>query len=153
MSTMNAKMQKAMVDVELLDGEEVLHAWQADGFYLGTNPAAKALAILMSFLVKLTGGHIRIFLVVTNMRIFLVESRAIWCGCQRVRGVNAISLSSVKEAGTGKETQWCCINSRAIHIESMTQRYTMIVRKFSDQDLKGFLKAMSMVIIQNAKTL
>jgi hypothetical protein len=153
MSTMNAKMQKAMVDVELLDGEEVLHAWQADGFYLGTNPAAKALAILMSFLVKLTGGHIRIFLVVTNMRIFLVESRAIWCGCQRVRGVNAISLSSVKEAGTGKETQWCCINSRAIHIESMTQRYTMIVRKFSDQDLKGFLKAMSTVIIQNAKTL
>lgn len=153
MSVVDAKLQKAMVDVELLEGEQILHSWQADGFFVGTNPAAKAMALFMAFLVKLTGGHIRIFLVVTNMRVLMVESRAVWCGCTRVRGVNTISLTSIKEAGSGRETQWCCIHSRIIHLEAMTQRYTMIVRKFSDQDLKDFLKVMSQVMLQNTNTL
>ena len=152
MTEVNGKLKKAMVDVELLDGEEIANTWQADGFFLGTNPAAKAIALFMAFLVKLTGGHIRIFLVLTNRRLLLVQSQAVWCGCQRVRGVNTIALTSVKEAGIGKETQWCCINSRVIHVESMTQRYSMIVRKFGDQDLRSFLSVMSQMIIANSRT-
>jgi hypothetical protein len=153
MVELSSKAQKAMVDVELLEGEQIAHVWQADGFFLGTNPAAKAAALIAATLVKLTGGHIRIFLVLTNQRVMMVQSRGVCCGCQRVRGVNSIALTSIKEAGVAKETQWCCINSRAIHVESVTQRYTMIVKSFKDDDLKQFLAEMSRMLVRNQSSI
>jgi hypothetical protein len=153
MADQNELLQKAMVDVQFMEGETMEAAWQADGFFLGTNPLLKLMAIITSFLVRLTGGHIRIFLVVTNLRLVMVQSKAQWCGCMSVRDTNTIALSSLKEAGINKETQYCCFHSRAVHLQSITQRYTMVVRKFKDENLRHFLAQMSYTIIRNSKTM
>lgn len=153
MADQNELLQRTMVDVEFMQGETMEAYWQADGFFLGTNPMAKLIAMLTAFMVRITGGHIRIFIVVTNMRVMMVQSQAVWCGCQKVRSTNTIALSSVKEAGISKESQYCCFHSRLIHLQSMTQRYTMVVRKFKDENLKHFLAHMSYVIIKNSRSL
>ena len=153
MADQNELLQKAMVDVQFMEGETMEAAWQADGFFLGTNPMLKLIAIITAFLVRITGGHIRIFLVVTNMRVVMVQSTAQWCGCMSGRSTNTIALTSIKEAAITKETQYCCFHSRMIHLQSMTQRYTMVVRKFKDENLRHFLAQMSYTIIRNSKTM
>jgi len=152
MAELSQRAQQAMTDVELLQGEEVARVWEADGFFLGTHPLLKLMGKIQSMVVTLTGGHIRVFLVVTNMRVLLVQSTQMWCGCQKVRGANAISMTSVKEAGIGRETQMCCFHSRVIHIQTLTQRHTLIVKGFSDEDMKSFLAYMSWVLVSNART-
>lgn len=149
MAELTPQAQKAMSDVDLLPGETIERVFQADGFFLGTNPLLKAMAAIQSFLVTITGGHLRIFLVVTNKRVLMVQSQQVWCGCSAVRGSNVIALSSVKEAGVARETKVCCFHSRVVHIQSLTQRHTLIVKKFSDQDLKDFMSFMSQLILSN----
>ena len=149
---LSKKARKAFGDLELLGNEEMLHVFEADGFFIGTNPMAKALAVLMAFIVKITGGHIRIFLVITDMRVLMVQSQAQWCGCMKVKGTNTFALSGIKEAGISKETQYCCIHTRLLHVESLTQRHTMVVKKFKDADLNNFLRVLSTVIINNSRT-
>jgi hypothetical protein len=73
-------------EFDLLPGEQIVYTIQGDGFFLGANPAAKAIAAIQATLVRLTGGHVRIFVVVTNHRIVLVESRQAFCGVRRVTG-------------------------------------------------------------------
>ena len=146
------KLTEALSNVQLMQGETVGKVWEADGFFVGTNPLAKMVAAFQSFMVKITGGHIRIHLVLTNMRVLLIESRKVWCGCQATKTTNTISSASIKEAGTGKESQWFCFHSREIHIQSMTQRHTMVAKKFTDEDLKDFLTHLSLLIINNTRT-
>ncbi|WAS97468.1 hypothetical protein [Nannocystis punicea] len=142
--------QKMLAEVELLPGEVLHYSIQGDGFFLGSNPLVKAAAVLSSFLTTITGGHIRVFLFVTNMRILLLESRQAFCGFARIRKFNAIALASLAEAGSGKETQWCCIHTRTIHIESKTQRYTIVIKHLDDRALREFVQTMSTVMLGNA---
>ncbi|MGM0598092.1 MAG: hypothetical protein ACQES9_13745 [Myxococcota bacterium] len=143
------KIQKALDNVQLMQGEEIDYAIQADGFFLGTNPIAKFVAKIQAFFTKLTGGHIRIFLVLTNKRIILIESTAKMCGCTATKNVHTIGIKSIVEAGSNKETQACCIHTRMIHIESFTEKYSMVVKKFSDLEMKEFITRMSMLILRN----
>ncbi|MBN2722587.1 MAG: hypothetical protein JXR95_00790 [Deltaproteobacteria bacterium] len=146
---LSPKIQEAINNVQLLQGEQIDYAIQADGFFLGTNPAAKAIAKIQAFMTKLTGGHIRIFLVLTNKRVILVESTAKMCGCTATKNVHTIGIKSIVEAGSAKETQMCCFHTRMIHIESFTQKYSMVVKQFSDQELREFISRMSMLILMN----
>jgi len=140
---------KPFDEIDLLPGETINHVFQGDGFFLGTNPMAKAIGKIMSFVTSLTGGHIRVFLVLTNMRVLLVQSQAVCCGWNRSRVVNAIASSSIKEAGIAKETQMCCFHTRVVHIQSLTERHTIVVKKFKDPDLKNFLTQLSTHIRDN----
>ena len=149
---LNSAAQKALSEVELLPNETIQQVFQADGFFLGANPIAKVIASINSFFTTLTGGHIRIFLVLTDMRVLMVQSSAIWFGCTRVKKATVIALSGVKEAGIAKETQLCCFHARLIHIQSMTELYTMVVKKFRDEELRDFLRSLSSLIINNSRT-
>lgn len=141
--------QKLIAHADLLPGEAIAFTIQGDGFFLGSHPLQKAAAALQASLVKITGGHVRVFVVVTNQRILLIQSTAAWCGCTRSVGVNAIALASLAEAGWGKDTQWCCINSRGVHIESKTQRYSLVIKKLGDDALRRFVSELSKVMLAN----
>lgn len=147
---LSAAAQKMLAEVELLPGEVLHYSIQGDGFFLGSNPLVKFAALVGAFFVALTGGHIRVFLFVTNLRVLLIESRQALCGFTRIRKISAISLASLAEAGSGKETQWCCVNTRVIHIESKTQRYTIVIKHLDDRALREFVQTMSSVMIANA---
>ena len=88
----------------------------------------------MAFMVMLTGGHIRIFLVVTNQRLLVVKSTAVWCGCSSTKVVNAIALAGVKEVGSSKETHLCFVHTRTVQVQSLTQLYNVVVKKLGDQE-------------------
>ena len=141
--------QKAMVHVDLLENEEVQHCFQADGLFVGTTPLAKLIGIINSFMATLTGGHIRMFLVVTNIRLILVSSQQVWCGCPASKASNVVALADVMEAGLSKESKLCCVHTRLIHVETKTQKHTFVVKSFNDDDLKNYLSVMSNLIVHN----
>lgn len=147
--TMTPKTQEALSHVQLFPGEEIQYALEADGFFLGNNPAAKMMAKIQAFFTKLTGGHIRIFLILTNQRVLLIESTATCCGFTASRIVHTISTKSIVEAATIRETTWCCFHARMVALESLTQKYLLVAKKMSDQELMEFITRMSMLIIQN----
>lgn len=141
--------QQMMGEVDLLPGEQIHYSIQGDGFFLGSNPLAKAIAAMQATMVKLTGGHIRVFIVITNLRVLLLQSEQALCGFRRLRGINAIALGSILEAGTGKDTQWCCIHTRTVHIQSKTQRYTLVIKKLDDRALRDFVRNLSSIVVTN----
>lgn len=147
--SLSKEAEQLMELVDLLPGEKLQYAIQGDGFFLGTLPIAKAIAKLQATLTTLTGGHVRILLAITNKRLLMIESLQFFCGWQRVRSVNAIALASVAEAGWAKETQMCCIHSRAIHVESKTQRYSLVIKKLGDAELREFVAKLSAVLVAN----
>ncbi len=145
----NPKLQKALSQVDMLPDESVQFALQADGYFQGSNPLAKLIGKLQALLVTLTGGHVRIFLAVTNLRVLLLESRAVWCGCTKVAGVNNISLGSIAEVGTSKETQLCFFHARVVHVQSPTQQHTLVITRAGDQAVRDFMANMSAVMVRN----
>ncbi len=149
MVQMTPKTQEALNHVQLLQGEEIQYAIQADGFFVGTSPIEKAIAQFQAFITKVTGGHIRMFLIITNMRVLLIESTAKCCGFSATRVVHTIAAKSVVEAGTIRETQWCCFHTRMIQVESLTQKYVLVTKKMTDQELLEFITRMSLLITRN----
>lgn len=143
--------QTVMENVDFLPGEALQFYIQGDGYFLGSNPLLKAVAKMQAFMTTLTGGHIRVFIMVTNQRLLLVESRQMYCGVMRVRGIQAIALASVLEAGWNKETQACCIHTRVVHMQSRTQRHTLVIQRLTDQQLREFTTQLSGVMVQNAE--
>jgi hypothetical protein len=75
-----------------------------------------------------------------------------WCGVRRVKGVNAIALASVAECGWAKETQMCCIHSRVVHLETKTQRHTLVIKKLKDDGLRQFVANLSAVMVSNVQS-
>ena len=143
----NPRVQEALGQVDLLAGEQVMYTLQADGFFLGANPLAKMIAAFQAFIVTLTGGHIRIFLVVTNQRLLVIKSTQVWCGCGRVKQVHTIALAGVKEVGSTKETQMCCVNTRTVQVQSLTQLYNVVVKKLGDAEIRHFVTNLSAVLV------
>ena len=150
-----APMSKALTaimrEVDLLPGEQVQYTIQGDGYFLGANPVFKAIAVMQAAMVKVTGGHIRIFIIVTNQRVLLAQSFAKFCGVSRAKGVNAIALASVAECGWAKETQMCCVHSRVVHLETKTQRHTLVIKKLKDDGLRQFVSNLSAVMVANVQ--
>lgn len=144
---LNPRIQEALGHVDLLAGEQVFYTLQADGFFLGANPLLKMIAALQAFVVALTGGHIRIFLVVTNQRLLVIKSTQVWCGCGRVRAVHTIALAGVKEVGSTKETQLCCVHTRTVQVQSLTQLYNVVIKKLSDAEIRQFVTNLSAVLV------
>ena len=149
MVNMTPKTQEALNNVQLLQGEEIQYAVQADGFFVGTGAIEKLQAKISAFFTKITGGHIRMFLIITNNRVLLIESTAKCCGFQASRVVHTIASKSVVEAGTVRETTWCCIHTRMIQIESLTQKYVLVAKTMTDQELMEFITRMSLLITSN----
>jgi hypothetical protein len=100
-------------------------------------------------MATLTGGHIRMFLVVTNYRLILVSSQQVWCGLNATKGANVVALADIMEAGLSKESKLCCIHTRLIHVETKTQKHTFVVKSFGDAELKSYLSIMSGLIVHN----
>ena len=143
----NPRVQEALGEVDMLSGEQVVYTLQADGFFLGANPIAKMVAALQAFLVTLTGGYLRIFLVVTNQRLLVIKRAQVWCGCTRVRAVHTVALAGVKEVGSAKETHMCFVNTRVVQVQSMTQMYNLVVKKLGDAEIRSFVTNLSAVIV------
>ncbi|MCB9529346.1 MAG: hypothetical protein R3F65_29215 [bacterium] len=144
------KAQEALQEVVLMQGEEIQYCIQADGFFLGSLPIQKLIANFQAFMAKVTGGHIRVFLVLTNMRVLLIQSAAQWCGCTKIKAINTVASNAVIEAGSSKETRLCFVHTRVVHIETRSQRYTLAIKKLKDADLQAFVTHMSQLIIANS---
>lgn len=149
---MTKALQQMMQDVDLLPGENLQYSIQGDGYFLGANPLLKAIAMVQAAMVKITGGHIRIFVLVTNQRIILAQSIQALCGFNRVRSVNALALASLAECGWAKFTQWCCVHSRLVHVETKTQRHTLVIKKLKDPALREFVSNLSAVMVSNVQS-
>lgn len=143
----NPKMQEALSTVDMLAGEQVVYTLQADGFFIGANPILKMLAAIQAFFVTITGGHIRIFLIVTNQRLLVLKSTQVWCGCGRSKGVHTIALAGIKEVGSAKETQLCFVHTRTVQVQSMTQTYNLVIKKLGDTEIRQFVTNLSAVIV------
>jgi hypothetical protein len=146
----NPRLQEALTTVDLLPGEQIYFTLQADGFFLGANPLAKLMAAVTAFLVTVTGGHVRIFLVVTNQRLLMLASRAVWCGCGRAKVVQSFALASIKEVASVKETQMCCVHTRLVQVHSMTERKNLVIKKLGDEEIRRFVTNLSGVIVTHA---
>jgi len=143
----NPRVQEALSQVDLLAGEQVVYTLQADGFFLGALPILKMIAALQAFILTVTGGHIRIFLVVTNQRLLVIKSMGAFCGMSRVKSVHTIALAGVKEVGSAKETHMCCVNTRTVQVQSLTQRFNLVIKKLGDQEIRHFVTNLSAVIV------
>ena len=152
MQALGPKGIQLLQDVELLPSETIQYAIMADGYFLGSHPIAKLIATVQAFITTVTGGHIRIFLMVTNQRILMLQSKQQFCGWTRVKGVNAIALGSLAEAGSGKETQFCFVHSRMVHIETKTQKHQLVIKKLGDAELRRFVAELSAVLVSNVQT-
>jgi hypothetical protein len=143
----NPRLQEALSQVDMLQGEQIYYTLQADGFFIGANPFLKMMAAITAFLVAITGGHIRIFLVVTNQRLLVLKSTQVWCGCGRSKAVHAIALAGVKEVGSAKETQLCFVHTRTVQVQSLTQQFNVVVKKLGDQEIRHFVTNLSAVLV------
>jgi len=147
----NQKVQEALSQVDLLQGEQIYYTLQADGFFVGANPFAKLMAAIISFMVTVTGGHIRIFLVVTNQRLLVIKSTAMWCGWGRSKAVHTIALAGVKEVGSSKQTQACCIHTRTVEVRSLTEKMNVVVKKLGDAEIRQFVTNLSAVLVAHSQ--
>ena len=82
-----------------------------------------------------------------NQRVVFVKSIQFMCGMTRARSVHSVALAGIKEAGSSKDTQLCCVNTRAISVQSMTQSFNLVVKKLSDQEVRSFVTNLSAVIV------
>ena len=146
----NPRLQEALAQVDMLQGEQVHYTLQADGFFIGANPILKMMAAITAFLVAITGGHIRIFLVVTNQRLLVIKSTQVWCGCGRAKAIHAIALAGVKEVGSAKETQLCFVHTRTVQVQSLTQRFNVVVKKLGDNEIRQFVTNLSAVLVAHS---
>ncbi len=141
---------KLAIDPVMLAGESIQHTLEADGVYIGTSPMAKLLSVFVEWTVRITGGHIRINLVVTDRRVLVLQSFKLLCGSTQVKMVHSVALANVTETGWAKGTEACCINTRVINVQTKTQRHVFVVRKLGDAALRGFMTQVSAVTIANA---
>lgn len=151
MQALGPKGTALMQEVTLLPKEKIQYAIMGDGYFLGAHPIAKLFGVIQAMITTLTGGHIRIFLLVTNQRILMLQSTQVLCGWARSKKYNAIALGSLLECGSGKETQMCCINSRLVHIETKTQKHQLVIKKLGDAELKDFVANLSAVLVSNVE--
>jgi len=144
------RAQEALGMVDLLAGEQIHYAIQADGFFIGSAPILKLIAAISAFMVMLTGGYIRIFLVVTNQRLLILKSTQVWCGCQQLRAVQTIALAGIKEVGSARDTQLCCINTRTIQVQSLTHLFNVVIKKLGDAEERQFVTNLSAVVVAHS---
>lgn len=150
LSALNPKAQAAAAELQLLPGENILRVWEGDGFFLGSNPLAKAIAKIQQFMMFICCGHLRVFIIVTNMRIIIAYSNSIYCGTNATRSVKTVALASLQEAGIIRDTSCCCFHSRMIQLQTRTEVFSIVVKRFKDEDLKEFLEFLGRVLVNNS---
>ena len=148
---MTKALQQIMKEIDLLPGEQVQYTIQGDGYFLGANPMLKMIAVFQAAITKLTGGHIRVFIIATNQRVMMANSVSALCGFNRVKGVNAIALASVAECGWSKAPQMCCVHSRMVTLETKTQKHSLVIKKLKDDALRQFVANLSAVMVANVQ--
>ncbi|GEM_PF-3328177 len=151
LSSLNEKARKAMAEVQLLPGETILRIWEGEGFFLGVSPMAKAISKLMRFMAFITCGHIRVYMLVTNMRIVIAESNYQNCGAVGYRAIKTVALGSLLEASIRRDTQCCCLHTRFLQFQTKTEDFTVVVKKLKDEDLKDYLDFLGRVMVNNAQ--
>ncbi len=148
---LDVKAQKSMAELQLLPDEQILRIWEGDGFFLGSNPIAKLMAQLVRLGVFLTCGHLRVYVVFTNMRIIVASSTAAYCGAAGNRTIKTLALSSLLEATVARSTSCCCFHARTIHFQTRTEEFGVAVKKFKDEDLRDFLDFLGRVMVNNSR--
>ena len=146
------RQKDTLAAVELLPGENLLHVWEGDGFYLGNNPIAMMLSFLIRVIWTLMGGHVRLYLVLTNQRMLFARSVKLWCGWTSFNVHHTFSANSIKNAGIRKDTAMCCLHSRVVEVSSHTATHGAVVRGMNDSEMKAFLNTMSEFIRTNFKS-
>lgn len=140
---------KLAIDPVMLPGETIQHSLEADGLFLGPQLIAKLMSVIIDWTVRVMGGYIRISIVVTDRRVLVLQSVKMLCGVTQMKVVHSVALASVVETGWIKGTELCCINTRAVHLQTKTQRHTFVVRKLSDAAMRDFITQMSAVNVAN----
>jgi hypothetical protein len=152
MSTdLSPKAAEALKMVDLLDGESLQYSLQADGFFMGTHPILKLIASLQAMITTLTGGHIRVFLFVSNYRIILIQSTKVFCGMTATKSVKAMALGHLAEASWIKDTQMFCVHARLIQLQTETEQIGLVIKKMGDDALREYVMEMSKVILRNVE--
>lgn len=148
---LNPKAQKTMAELQLLPDEQILRVWEGDGFFLGTNPLAKLFGQIQKLVVFLSCGHVRVYVVFTNMRIIVATSTGVYCGANGLRTIKTLALGSLLEASVARSTACCCFHSRTIHFQTRTEDFAVAVKKFKDEDLRDFLDFLGRVMVNNSR--
>jgi hypothetical protein len=143
----DARMQDAISQIDLLAGEQIVYTLTADGFFIGVQPILKLMAAIASLVATLTGGHIRIYLLVTNQRVLVIKSVQVWCGFNRMKEISSVALAGIKEVGSAKDTQMCCIHTRRVRLQSMTETFNFVVKKLPDSEIRAFVTNLSAVVV------
>ncbi len=152
MSTdLSPKAAESLEIVDLLDGETLQYSLQADGFFMGTHPILKLIASLQAMITTLTGGHIRVFLFVSNYRIILIQSTKVFCGMTATKSVKAMALGHLAEASWIKDTQMFCVHARLIQLQTETEQIGLVIKKMGDEALRNYVLEMSKVILHNVE--
>lgn len=129
----------AVAEVELLSGEEVVYCLQADGLAVGARLAARLRSGAETLLARVTGGHVRVFVVLTSMRLLIVETRALWCRCSRVRAVHVVAHDAIVGAGSSKRTHLCFLHTRWVHVTTTGGAFGLPIKKLPDEHLRVFV--------------
>ena len=140
------------IDPVWLRGETPLHVLHADGLYLGPTPVAKLIAALVGFMIRITGGHIKISLVVTAQRVLMLTSTQAYCGWTKSKLVQSLALGSIQETGWAQTNTYWCLKTRALSIKTKTQTHGIVVKKLSDAQLRDFANQVSAVVVANVQS-
>jgi hypothetical protein len=148
----------ALNQVELLPGEQVVHAVQGDMAYYGTNNLIRTfitqIAWYMKFqniFIKITGGHMRVFFVVTNQRVLLIQSQSVFCGIMSAQNVHSISLATLSSVAASKATMYCCLTGRVLHIATKSEGYSVVIKSLSDTEIKTLMSNLGAIVVSNTK--
>lgn len=138
----------AVAEVELMPGEEVVYCLQADGLAVGARFGARLRSGAQTLLARITGGHVRVFVVLTSMRLLVVETRAQWCRCSRVRGVHVVAHDAVVGAGSSKRTHLCFLHTRWVYISTTGGVFGLPIKKLPDEHLRVFVAHLGRLVAE-----
>ena len=146
---LDKKQEQAMANVALLPGETITNIWEADGVILEAIPGAKLAAMIQRFILMITGGYIRVYLVLTNQRLIVVQATRDSCGLGSARVADTLAASAIHTVGIGKQSWLFCCHSRLVRLHSKKTPLTLIMRRFKDEDARSFMNQMAVHMMEH----
>ncbi len=145
------KVQAALQQVDLLQGEQVIYTLTADGFFLGANPILKMIGAFQNLMTTLCCGHNDIFLIVTNQRVLVIRSfKNNFIGAIQSKSVMSVAVAGLKEVGSSKDTIWWCFHTRTVQLQTMTQTFNLVIKRFGDQEIRQFVSNVAQVTVASS---
>lgn len=143
--------REAVAEVELMQGEEIRYCLQADGLAFGARLWARLRSGAQTLLARVTGGHVRVFLVLTSMRLLIVETRAQWCRCSRVKAVHVVAHDAVVSAGSSKRSHLCFLHTRWVYVGTTAGEFGLPIKKLPDEHLRAFVTHLGQLVAHRSR--